>query len=121
MTKASKWLKGLYTFGVVIFLLGFLDPLEGSILILIGSALIAITSHLKGDRHRRLFLLAFLMIILGVVFLFYLSSLGGFGGESDLSWWWALLILPYPLGWLLNVIILIMRWRSNVKSRALES
>jgi hypothetical protein len=49
------------------------------------------------------------MIIVGVSFLFFLSSLGGFGGSSRLSWWWGFLIVPYPLGWLLAVIILILR------------
>jgi ABC-type multidrug transport system permease subunit len=49
------------------------------------------------------------MITVGVIFLFYLSSLGGFGGNSSLSWWWGLLILPYPIGWLMDVIMLIIR------------
>jgi ABC-type multidrug transport system permease subunit len=50
-----------------------------------------------------------LLITVGVIFLFYLSSLGGFGGTSTLSWWWGLLILPYPIGWLLQVVLLLIR------------
>jgi len=44
-----------------------------------------------------------------VCFLFYFSALGGFGGSSSLSWCWGLLIVPYPAGWLLSVILLIIR------------
>lgn len=115
MRNQSKWFKRLYIFGVVLFLLGSLDPLEGSVLILLGCASLVVATRLKGDRHRNEFLLTFIMILFGVAFLFYLSALGGFGGESNLSWWWATLILPYPIGWLITVIILIRRWISNKK------
>ena len=46
------------------------------------------------------------MMVFGVIFLFYLSSLGGF---PPLSWWWGILILPYPIGWLMLVTTLIVR------------
>jgi hypothetical protein len=39
------------------------------------------------------------LIVFGVAALWVLSAFGGFG-EGALSWWWALLCLPYPLGWL---------------------
>ena len=50
-----------------------------------------------------------LIYIIGVFFMFYFSSLGGFGANAPLSWWWATLILPYPIGWLLAVIVIITR------------
>ncbi len=95
--------------GVVLLIAGALDPLEGSVVILIGSALIALSAWLTKDRHYKLFLTGFILIVTGVCFLFYLSSLGGFGGSSSLSWWWGLLIVPYPAGWLLSIILLIIR------------
>lgn len=39
------------------------------------------------------------MTVLGVAAMWILSSFGGYG-QGALSWWWALLVLPYPLGWL---------------------
>jgi hypothetical protein len=115
MKQKDKILKILYIAGVVLFLLGLLDPLEGSVVIAAGAMLIALSSLITRDRHRKLFLAAFIMIIIGVFFLFYFSSLGGFGGKSDLSWWWGTLILPYPAGWLMDVIVLAIRWIRGMK------
>jgi hypothetical protein len=58
------------------------------------------------------------MIAVGVFFLFYLSSLGGFGGTSKLSIWWGLLIVPYPIGWLLSISLLIAQAINNMKQKA---
>lgn len=104
-----NWKKVAFITGVVLLVAGALDPLEGSVVILIGSALIAFSTWHTKDRHYKLFLTGFIMIVTGVCFLFYLSSLGGFGGSSSLSWWWGLLIVPYPAGWLLSIILLIIR------------
>jgi hypothetical protein len=43
------------------------------------------------------------LIALGVAAMFALSAGGGFGGKSGRSMWWGLLILPYPMGWLMAV------------------
>jgi hypothetical protein len=109
MNDRAKWMRVMYFAGVVCLLVGTLDPMDGSVLIAAGSGLLALSTHLTHDRHRRIFLVSFVLIATGVIFLFYLSSLGGFGGNSGLSWWWGLLILPYPVGWLLLVILLINR------------
>jgi lipopolysaccharide export LptBFGC system permease protein LptF len=98
-----------YITGIVAILLGTIDPLEGSVLIVAGTALITFSLFRKKDKHFKIFLTALFMIIIGVFFLFYLSSLGGIGGNSDLSWWWGLLIIPYPLGWILSITMLILR------------
>jgi hypothetical protein len=105
----KKWIRITYIIGVVLLIIGAIDPLEGSVLILAGSILLAISTYLLNDRHRKIFMATMMMIVLGVFFLFYLSSLGGFGGRSTLSWWWGTLILPYPLGWLTSIILLIAR------------
>jgi hypothetical protein len=107
--KKFNWKKAAYILGIVLFCLGTIDPLEGSILIVIGSAILTFITKRNNDRHHKWFMLNAVLITIGVCFLFYLSSLGGFGGTSNLSWWWGLLILPYPIGWLLQVILLLMR------------
>jgi hypothetical protein len=118
MKAKPKWIRILYIIGVVALIIGAVDPLEGSVVITGGSAAIALATYLSKDRHWKLFLVSFLMILIGVFFLFYLSSLGGFGGTSKLSWWWGSLILPYPVGWLISIICLIVR---AIKKRVPEA
>ena len=107
--KKIKWTRVIYITGVVALIIGVIDPLEGSIIIAAGSVLIALATYLTHDRHRKLFLLSTILIAIGVSFMFYLSSLGGFGNGSKLSWWWGLLILPYPIGWIMAIVLLIVR------------
>ncbi|MDI1354873.1 MAG: hypothetical protein PSX36_08145 [bacterium] len=109
MKNPPNWKHILYVIGVIAFALGALDPLEGSVVVVIGSVLIALSAFLIGDRHRKLFFWACVAILFGVFFLFYFSSKGGFGGGSSLSWWWGLLIIPYPVAWLGVVTLLIVR------------
>ncbi len=109
MKDKPKWISSVYFIGIITLIVGAIDPLEGSILIIMGSALLALTTHKTHDRHWKIFLISMIMIAFGVFFLFFLSSLGGFGGSSKLSWWWGTLILPYPIGWLTTIILLIVR------------
>ena len=113
MKEKTKWTRIIYIIGVVALIIGAIDPLEGSVLIVAGSVLLALSTYLTRDRHWKYFMILTAAIIVGVIFLFYLSSLGGFGGKSDLSWWWCLLILPYPIGWLTSIILLISRARKK--------
>jgi signal transduction histidine kinase len=115
MFNKARLLHILYILGLIAMIIGVLDPLEGSIIIAVGSALVAISTFLSHDRHQKIFLIAAISIVFGVFFLFYCSSLGGFGGNSKLSWWWGLLILPYPIGWLLTIIIVIKRAMTKSK------
>ena len=115
MNDKRKWIRIIYILGIISLIAGALDPLEGSVIIVGGSALIALSTQLTHDRHRRIFLITSVMITMGVCFMFYFSSLGGFGGASTLSWWWCLLILPYPIGWLITVILLIIKAIKKIK------
>ena len=119
MNDKRKWIRIIYILGIISLIAGALDPLEGSVNIAVGSALIALSTRLAHDRNRRIFLTTSIMIITGVCFMFYFSSLGGFGGTSTLSWWWATLIIPYPIGWLINIILLIVR-AVNRKKMSIE-
>jgi hypothetical protein len=109
MEKNKKWTRVVWIIGIVALIIGSIDPLEGSVVIAAGSGLMALAAFYKDDRHWKIFLATFIMIVIGVVLLFAISSFGGFGGNSSLSWWWGLLIVPYPVGWLTNIILLIIR------------
>lgn len=109
MEKKTNWFRILYITGVVAFLIGTLDPMEGSLLIAPASALIAFAAYRTLDKHWKLFFASMLLIVFGVSYLFYISSLGGFGGPDGRSWWWGVPILPYPIGWLMIVVLLITR------------
>lgn len=110
MKNRSKWVRGLYITGVIAFLIGAIDPMEGSVVIFMGISILSFATCLSGDRHQRIFSISEIMICVGVFFLFVLSTLGGFGGNSNLSWWWGTLILPYPAGWLMGVSVLVYRF-----------
>ncbi|KAF5060905.1 hypothetical protein DSECCO2_320730 [anaerobic digester metagenome] len=118
MKEKAKWTRIIYIIGVIALVIGVLDPLEGSVVITVGCTFIALSTYLTKDRYWRIFLTSLIMIVIGVFFLFYFSSLGGFGGTSTLSWWWGTLILPYPLGWLMSIITLIVRTANNSKQQA---
>ncbi|MFA5127661.1 MAG: hypothetical protein WC457_01480 [Patescibacteria group bacterium] len=107
--KKINWTRVIFIVGVIALLIGAIDPLEGSVIIVAGSALIALATYLARDRYWKIFFASFVLIIMGVALMFYMSSLGGFGGESTLSWGWAALMIPYPIGWLMTIITLIVK------------
>ncbi len=107
MKQGIKWPQWMFIIGVIAFLIGTLDPMEGSVVIAAGSILMAIGSLLKYDRQSIVFTATAIMIFTGVFCLWYVSSLGGFDPKKE--WWWIVLILPYPIGWLINVGALIVR------------
>jgi hypothetical protein len=101
MRDLKRWSKLLNLLGGISLVVGSLDPMEGSVLILPGSALLALGSRL-GHCERRIVAYrawSFGLIALGVGSLFFLSAIGGVGGNSGRSAWWALLVLPYLVGW----------------------
>ena len=100
-----KLIRGIRLFGELSLVLGAIDPLEGSLLILAGSCLLAAADFADqgGKDHFKFRLFATLMIACGVAAIWGLSSLGGFGGESGLSSWWGVTVLPYPVGWSISL------------------
>ena len=119
MREKTQLTRTLYIIGVYVLILGVIDPLEGSVIILGGNALIVISLFMTNDYQRKHFLASLIMIAVGVGFMFYLSSLGGFGKEGPLSWWWATLIIPYPAGWLFAIGLLITRMVNKRKEKKL--
>jgi hypothetical protein len=106
MNSQKIWSRVLKAIGGIAMVLGALDPMEGSLLILPGSGLVALGTYLAGtDRHIVLYWTSvFILIAIGVAALFGLSAVGGFGGHSGRSMWWGITILPYPVGLLMALL-----------------
>ena len=86
-------------------LVGALDPMEGSLVILPGSGLVAFGTFL-GQTERRLIayrVWVFILIAIGVGAVWGLTWVGGFGGNSGRSMWWGVLVLPYLIGWSMGI------------------
>lgn len=101
----SRWSRILFVLGAIAMVAGAADPLEGSVVVLLGSGLILGSEFVKcAERRRwRFWASVFGLVAFGVGAMFGLSSVGGIGGGSGRSLWWGLLILPYPVGWLLGI------------------
>jgi hypothetical protein len=86
-------------------LVGAIDPMEGSVLILPGSLILALgTFFNQGERHLLAYRVwVFILIAVGVGALWGLSAVGGIGGKSGHSMWWGVLILPYLIGWSMGI------------------
>jgi hypothetical protein len=106
MNARAVWSRILILLGGIAMLLGALDPLEGSLLILPGSGLVALGMFLgRSPRATVLYWVwVFMLIAVGVGAMFVLSASGGIGGKSGHSMWWGVLILPYPVGWVMGFI-----------------
>jgi purine-cytosine permease-like protein len=120
MNTHLPWSRILIIVGSLAMLVGTIDPLEGSPLILAGSGLVALGMFL-GKRARRTLIYwtgVFILIAVGVGAMFGLSAVGGIGGKIGHSMWWGILILPYPLGWFMAVAGGVARIVSHFKARA---
>jgi hypothetical protein len=95
--------------------IGAIDPLEGSLIILPGTGMVALGALLGKSRYRKFLYWSFALVAVGVGALFGVSALGGFGGRSGLSLWWAIVILPYPIGWIMAIVGAIKRLREGSK------
>lgn len=105
MNARQLWSHILVTVGSIAMLVGAIDPMEGSLLILPGSGSVALGTFLGQGEHRLVVfrVWVFVLIAIGVGALWGLSMAGGIGGTSDLSPWWAVLLLPYAIGWSVGI------------------
>lgn len=119
MNSRSRWSRVGFVIGATAFLAGAVDPLEGSVVILAGSALLLGSELLKGPecRHAAFWTSVFILIVVGVASMFGLSSVGGIGGDTGRSWWWGLLILPYPVGWIAGIVRLATAFSRGLRKR----
>lgn len=113
MNASSRWSRALLVSGLVAMLIGAIDPLEGSLVILLGSVLAVVGALLGKSRHRRLVYWASSLIAAGVGAMFVLSMLGGTGGSSGRSNWWLLVVVPYPVGWIMGLVGVILSLRER--------
>lgn len=119
MNPRTFWGRIPVILGGIAMLLGAIDPLEGSLLILPGSGLVAVGVYL-GRRERRTLVYwtwVFLLIAVGVAAMFVLSAFGGIDGKSGRSMWWGVLMLPYPVGWLMALVGAVFALIRFVKAR----
>lgn len=135
MKTVNPWSRILLTTGNIALLVGAIDPMEGSLLILPASGLVALGTFLGQSKRGVIIfrILVFFLITIGVVSLWLLSMAGGFGGSSGYSMWWGLLILPYLIGlsisiwgpgsprWMLWPGIVVSLWYLAILMMALNS
>jgi len=96
--------RSLAILGLLAMLVGGLDPLEGSVIILPGVGIATLGAFLGRSRHTRLLCWSLAMVAFGIGAMFVLSAVGGIGGYSGHSKWWGAFILPYPAGFLLALV-----------------
>ena len=117
MKARVAWPRILAIPGGIAMLAGALDPLEGSVIIVAGSGLVALSTFL-GDTRRGLrvyWICVFTLIAVGVGAMFALSAMGGVGGRTGRSSWWALPVLPYPVGWIMGMVSLVARLIRSIR------
>ena len=105
MNALTLWSRILFIAGSIAMLVGALDPMEGSVIILPGSGLVALGTFL-GQSERQWIAYrvgVFILIAIGVGAMWGLTIVGGFGGNSGRSMWWGLLTLPYLIGWSMGI------------------
>lgn len=109
MKRNARWSRTLVIVGLVAMLAGILDPMEGSLVILAGIAVAALGVWLGHARQEKLLYWSLALVVAGVGALWGLSSVGGFGANTGRSNWWGLLVLPYPVGWIMGLFA-VRRW-----------
>ena len=113
MNARSTWSRRLVLAGLIAMGLGALDPLEGTFVIWLASVLVVTGEMLSSGRYRRVLYGAFLLITAGVLSLWTMSAIGGIGGNTGRSVWWALILIPYPVGWLLDLVFGVRKLRGD--------
>ncbi len=105
MGARDLWSRILSIVGGIAMLVGAVDPIEGSLLIVPGSGLVAVGTYV-GHGERRLVtyrVLVFILIAIGVGAMWGIGAAGELGGPAGHSYWWAVLILPYLVGWSMGI------------------
>jgi hypothetical protein len=103
MNSPIVWARALLIFGLTGMIIGAVHPLEDSLLILVGVGLVALAALLGKSRYRVVLCWAFALVVFGVTTMSALSRFGGVGGDTTRSFWWAVSILPYVVGWLVGL------------------
>ena len=100
--------------GLIALVVGVVDPLEGSLLILPASCAVALVARLAGSRYERLLYIGLALVLFGFAAIWIMTAIGGVGGSTDRSAWWALLAVPILPGWLFVVAGGVLALREKV-------
>ena len=103
--------------GLAAMILGLVDPLEGSIVILAGIGLATVAAYRLHSSHRLALSAGLALAAAGVAALWVLSAMGGFGGNTGRSTWLGLTLVPYPVGWVIALVAAIRAWRETSSAR----
>ena len=114
MSARNRWSRGLAIVGLAGMVISVIDPLEGAIVAFASAALIAAGAQITHSRFRNPLYWAVALIGTGIAVMIALSLLGGFGGDTGRSMWWALLMLPYPVGWGVAVTFGVRKLREHL-------
>jgi hypothetical protein len=95
--------------GLAVMLIGLLDPLEGSVVILPGVGIAALGALVGHSRFARLLCCALALVAVGVAAMFAVSAVGGLGHGREYLVWWGLVVALYPIGFLLALVMAILR------------
>jgi dipeptide/tripeptide permease len=90
--------------GLIAAIIGAIDPLEGSLVILPGAVLVVLGALAAKSRHRRFLAWSLALLAIGIGAMFGMSAVGGLGGSTGHSYWWGLVLLPYPAGWIMVLV-----------------
>ncbi len=107
MKNKIKWTRVVFTTGVVALLIGIFNPLGWSVVVATGAFLVTLSALAENDRHRYLYLASTFLVISGVILMYFVSSLGNY--EIQGEWWWNLMIIPYPVGWIVIMATLLIK------------
>ena len=99
-----RWGRTGLLVGLALMLIGLADPIEGSLVIAPGTGLAALGAWLLRSARRRPAVLGFLLVAIDVAAMWVLSAFGGVGGSTGRSVWWAVFMVPYPIGWVLSLV-----------------
>lgn len=111
MPIPHRWYRPLVIAGLTGMIIGAVDPLEGSIVIAIGSVVVGVGTPRRDSAVAGRVWLASVMIVAGVAAIWIMSAFGGVGGRTGRSMWWLMVAAPYPVGWILGLIAAVQRLR----------
>ena len=94
----------LMVMGLLGILVGAMDPLEGSAIIVPSAGLVTLGAILTKSQVRVFLFWSFVFIACGVGALIGLTSIGGVGSDTGHSLWWLALLIPYAVGVVFNFI-----------------
>lgn len=109
MSTRLLWSHILVIVGLLGMLVGAIDPLEGSLVILPAGGVAAVGGFLGQSRYRKVLYTAFILIAAGFGAMMIMTMMGGIGGKTGRSMWWGLLCLPYPVGWVVGLVGIVLR------------